>query len=163
MKKNGSVDVTFTRAITHQKHLAQSGRSTRSAVDIFNTLRVLTKKPIREQEIKLECMNIHQIIFTHIVLVRNTDFLNLTEMKGNIWILGVSVRSRNVPQILWWEIPDVNVILLWSWLALIRGFGANWDPNNCNLSSECVIFIYWDLSNIKPPASKASKSNDVWW
>ena len=32
--KNGSVDVTFTRAITHQKHLAQSGRSTRSAVDI---------------------------------------------------------------------------------------------------------------------------------
>ena len=45
--KNGSVDVTFT-----QKHLAQSGRSTRSAVDIFNTLRVFTKEPIREQEIK---------------------------------------------------------------------------------------------------------------
>ena len=57
MKKNGSVDVTFTRAITHQKHLAQSGRSTRSAVDIFNTLRVFTKEPIRDQEIKLECMN----------------------------------------------------------------------------------------------------------
>ena len=34
--KNGSVDVTFMRAITHQKHPAQSGRSTRSAVDIFN-------------------------------------------------------------------------------------------------------------------------------
>ena len=50
-KKNGSVDVTFLRAITHQKHLAQSWRSTRSAVDIFNTLRVFTKEPIREQEI----------------------------------------------------------------------------------------------------------------
>ena len=49
--------MTFTRAITHQKHLAQSGRSTRSAVDIFNTLRVFTKEPIREHEIKLECMN----------------------------------------------------------------------------------------------------------
>ena len=32
-EKNGSVDVTFARAITHQKHLAQSWRSTRSAVD----------------------------------------------------------------------------------------------------------------------------------
>ena len=48
--KNGSVDVTFTCAITHQKHLAQSGRSTQSAVDIFSTLRVFTKEPIREQE-----------------------------------------------------------------------------------------------------------------
>ena len=55
--KNGSVDVTFARENTHQKHLAQSGRSTRSAVDIFNTLRVFTKEPIRDQEIKLECMN----------------------------------------------------------------------------------------------------------
>ena len=54
--KNGSVDVTFTRAITHQKHLTQSGRSTRSKVDIFNTPRVFTKEPIREQDIKLECM-----------------------------------------------------------------------------------------------------------
>ena len=49
--------MTFTRAITHQKYLAQSGRSTRSPVDIFNTLRVLTYEPIREQEITLECMN----------------------------------------------------------------------------------------------------------
>ena len=48
--------MTFARKITHQKHLAQSGRSTRSAVDIFNTLRLFTKEPIREQEIKLECM-----------------------------------------------------------------------------------------------------------
>ena len=39
----------------------QSGRSTRSAVDIFNTLRVFTKEPIREQEIKLDCMNIIQM------------------------------------------------------------------------------------------------------
>ena len=42
-----------SRAITHQKHLAQSERSTWSAVDIFNTLHVFTKEPIREQEIKL--------------------------------------------------------------------------------------------------------------
>ena len=38
--KNGSVDVKITRAITHQKHPKQFGRSTQSAVDIFNTLRV---------------------------------------------------------------------------------------------------------------------------
>ena len=48
--KNGSVDVTFTCAIMHQKHLAQSGRSTWSAVDNFNTLREFTKEPIREQD-----------------------------------------------------------------------------------------------------------------
>ena len=41
----------------HQKHLGQSGRSTRNAVDIFNTLSVFVKEPIGEQEIKLECMN----------------------------------------------------------------------------------------------------------
>ena len=45
------------RATTHQKHLIQPGRSTCSAVNIFNTLRVFAKEPIREQEIKLECMN----------------------------------------------------------------------------------------------------------
>ena len=45
-------------AITYQKHLRQSGRSTRSSVDIFNALRVFTKEPVREQEIKLECMNV---------------------------------------------------------------------------------------------------------
>ena len=54
--KNASVDVR----ITQQKHLSQSGRSTWTAVDIFNTLRVFTKEPISEQETKLECMNIHQ-------------------------------------------------------------------------------------------------------
>ena len=42
-EKNGSVDVMFAREITHQKHLTQSRRCTRSAVDIFNTLRVFTK------------------------------------------------------------------------------------------------------------------------
>ena len=56
-EKNGLVDVTFARAIMHQKHLAQSGRSTRSAVDNFNTLRVFPKEPTRKQEIELECMN----------------------------------------------------------------------------------------------------------
>ena len=49
--KNGSVYVTITRGITQQKHLAQSGHSTQSALYIFNTLCVFTKEPIREQEI----------------------------------------------------------------------------------------------------------------
>ena len=49
--KKWSVDVTYARAITHQKHLAQSWRSTRSAVDIFNTLRVFTKEPIRDKKL----------------------------------------------------------------------------------------------------------------
>ena len=44
-EKNGSV------SMTHQKHLVQSGRSTRSAVDIFNTLHVFTKEPIREHQV----------------------------------------------------------------------------------------------------------------
>ena len=35
-----SVDVIIMCAIEYQKHLAQSGRSKRSVVDIFNTLRV---------------------------------------------------------------------------------------------------------------------------
>ena len=56
-EKNGSVNVTFACVVMHQKHLVQSGRSTRSAVDIFNTLRVFPKEPIRKQEIELECMN----------------------------------------------------------------------------------------------------------
>ena len=38
--------------------MKNTGRSTRNAVDIFNTLCVFTKEPIREQEIKLECMNL---------------------------------------------------------------------------------------------------------
>ena len=48
-KKYESVDVTFRHAIMH---LVQSGLSTRSAVDIFNTLRVFTKEPIREKDNK---------------------------------------------------------------------------------------------------------------
>ena len=56
--------MTFARAITHQKHLAQSGCSTGSAVDIFCKLCVFTKESIREQEIKLECMNISQLPIT---------------------------------------------------------------------------------------------------
>ena len=46
--KNGSVNARITCVITQQKRLAQSGRSAWSA------LRVFTKEPIREQEIKLE-------------------------------------------------------------------------------------------------------------
>ena len=52
---------------------AQSGRSTRSAVDIFNTLRVFTKEPIREQEIKLECMNFSQVVKLSLTIIVNLN------------------------------------------------------------------------------------------
>ena len=55
--KNGSVNVMFMRVSMHQMRHTQFDHSTQSAVDIFNTLRVFTKEPIREQEIMFECMN----------------------------------------------------------------------------------------------------------
>ena len=45
------------RTSTHQKRHAQSGRSTWSALEIFNALHIFTHEPIGEQEIKWECMN----------------------------------------------------------------------------------------------------------
>ena len=51
----------------------QSGRRTRSTVDIFNTLRVFTKEPMREQEIKLECTNAFQ---NEIPIMAETRFVN---------------------------------------------------------------------------------------
>ena len=47
-ERNESVDATFT----HLEHHAQSGHSTWSALDIFNTLRTFAHEPIGEQEIK---------------------------------------------------------------------------------------------------------------
>ena len=76
-EKNGSVDVTLTCVITHQKHLVQSGRSTWSAVDNFNTLRIFTKEPIREQDAKLECMNQFQwfeILSSHNFKIKSTIY-----------------------------------------------------------------------------------------
>ena len=53
--------MTFARAITHQNHLARSGRSLGSVRGVQWTFSIhstnLLKNPIREQEIKLECMN----------------------------------------------------------------------------------------------------------
>ena len=46
-----------TECIKQASNSGKSGHSTQSAVDIFNTLYVFTKEPIREQEIKLECMD----------------------------------------------------------------------------------------------------------
>ena len=66
--KNGSVDVTITHAIMQQKRLAQSGRSTLHALYIFNTLSIFTEEPIREKEIKLECMNANRYIQLTILL-----------------------------------------------------------------------------------------------
>ena len=71
--------------ITHQKHLAQSGRSTQSAVDIFNTLRIFTKEPIREQEIKLECMN-----FQDMTLISNVKGLE----EGQFFVIFLSSRPH---------------------------------------------------------------------
>ena len=50
-EKYGSVDLTFTCASMHQKHHAQSRRSTRSTLDIFNTLRVFAHKPSENNEL----------------------------------------------------------------------------------------------------------------
>ena len=50
-QKTGSGDVTFTHTSMHQMQHAQSGHSTRSALDI-NTLGIFTNEPIMEQEIK---------------------------------------------------------------------------------------------------------------
>lgn len=58
--KNGWVDAshaTIMCTIPHQKYFAQSGRSTRSALYIFNKLHVFTLEPIRGREIKFACMN----------------------------------------------------------------------------------------------------------
>ena len=95
--KNGSVDVMFTCAITHQKHLAQSGHSTWSAVDIFSTLRMFTNEPIREQEIELECcrntlwvvasQSEVEIGDTQSVSKMSTAFLALCYMLLNVWVM----------------------------------------------------------------------------
>ena len=45
----------------------RSRTNTRSAVNIFSPLRVFTKEPIREQEIKLGCMNCFQSKWPHLV------------------------------------------------------------------------------------------------
>ena len=68
--------------ITHQKHLAQSGHSTRSAVDIFNTLRIFAKEPIRGQEIKLECMNIDRSIFFKSIICKMDKISLLFKIKS---------------------------------------------------------------------------------
>ena len=50
--------LTFTHTFPHRKRYVQSRRSTQSALNISSTLRVFTNQPIREQEIKKECMNL---------------------------------------------------------------------------------------------------------
>ena len=94
--KNGSVDVTFTHAITHQKHLTQSGLSTWSAVDIFNTL-IFTKEPIREQEIKLECLN-YGLITAYVLLRVNCDKIMQARWDfdvSNAWTQNVSALDKH--------------------------------------------------------------------
>ena len=67
----------------------QSWRSTRSAVDIFNTLRAFTKEPIREQEIKLECMNWYRHIYIYCSEVR----VKLTD-HDFLFLLGDNINHR---------------------------------------------------------------------
>ena len=83
-EKNGSVDVMFMPVITHQKYLAQSGRSTWSAVNIFSTLRVFTHEPIREQEIKLECMNTSEGTAGTVTGAKLFNLINWTTFTGPI-------------------------------------------------------------------------------
>ena len=85
--KNGSLSVTFARAITHQKHLAQSGRSMQSAVDIFNTLRLFTKEPIREQEIISWNVWIENNFLSSKWAMNPSDMLAIWNSKvGCVWI-----------------------------------------------------------------------------
>ena len=51
-QKYWSVYVTFMHVSTHQKHHVHPGHNTQNALDVFNTLRIFTHEPIREQEIK---------------------------------------------------------------------------------------------------------------
>ena len=59
--KNGSVDVTFARAITHQKHLVRSGRSLGAVRGVQWTFSIhsayLLKSQSENKKLKLECMN----------------------------------------------------------------------------------------------------------
>ena len=80
--KNGSVDMTFARAIKHQKHLAQSGRCTPSAVDIFNTLRVFTEEPFREQNLSWSVWMCFKMLT---ILVRNCIFQ--MSKVSSFWLL----------------------------------------------------------------------------
>ena len=70
-----------SRALSHTKSTSCSPGAVRaqSAVDIFNTLRVFTKEPIREQEIKLECMNLGQ---TQMDLSVTTDYWPIIKVNA---------------------------------------------------------------------------------
>ena len=74
-EKNGLVDVAFTRTITYQKHLAQSERSTRSAMDIFNTLLVKSLSENRELSLSvwicIYTFQIFQVILASIYCAAN--------------------------------------------------------------------------------------------
>ena len=58
----------LSHAFMQQKYLAQSGRYTWTAVDIFNTSRVFTNEPILEEEMKLQCINKCQALHNLITL-----------------------------------------------------------------------------------------------
>ena len=117
-EKNGSVDVMFVCAIMHQKHLAQSGRSTRSAVDIFNTLRVFSKEPIRKQEIEWECMNSNLISCSLIGPLVNTR--SVLKMSTALRVL-----RPDCSRCFWWVIARVNVTstdTFFHWIKLLIFF-----------------------------------------
>ena len=86
--KNGSVHVTFKREITHQKHLVQSGRSTRSAVDIFKTLRPEINKSSWSVWVKHnESPHFHRTIIGHFIWNPYTPCARFTvkSLTGAVW------------------------------------------------------------------------------
>ena len=59
--------MTFRHVRTRDHAPKAPGCRMQSAVYIFNTLRVFTTEPIREQEINLECMN-YRLITAYLLL-----------------------------------------------------------------------------------------------
>ena len=65
--KNGSVNVTITGAITQQKHLAQSGRRTRSAVDILIHSTCLLKNQSENKKLSWSVWILSFLLTAHLV------------------------------------------------------------------------------------------------
>ena len=142
--KNGPVDVTITHAIMHQKHFLQCGGNTRSAVDIFNRLRVFTKEPIREQEIKLECMN-YQIkncftsLYASTLAANCNNSVCITDMEGRSQTSYTTLYNAIVSYAA--QIDEIQV--------LADHTHRNKMQTNCTHDHTCVIISCSDCSTCR--------------
>ena len=72
-----------SRTRSPTKSTSRSLGAVRGVVDIFNTLHVFTKEPIREQEITLECINQFQWHDESYYLAEILAFVNSKQIYGN--------------------------------------------------------------------------------